>query len=114
MRSDNSLPCSPAHSSCTGFDYHFNAIQNEENELFNAYKDMFEIAVSQSRFFRQLLTTYVPIYERLFVGFLSRLPNSADHGIVRRGDTRSASGSEHNQSCSQETHPREEAENPGG
>ena len=54
---------------CLGFDYNFNAIQNEENELFNAYKDMFEIAVSQSQNLRQVLTFYVPIYDRLFVGF---------------------------------------------
>ncbi|KAI9442336.1 cytochrome-450 hydroxylase [Lactarius indigo] len=49
-----------------GFDYNFNAIQNEENELFSAYKNMFETAVSQSQNFRQVLTFYVPIYERLF------------------------------------------------
>ncbi|KAI0256106.1 cytochrome P450 [Lactifluus subvellereus] len=48
------------------FDYHFNAIQNEDNELFNAYKDMFEIAVSQAGGFRNILSSYVPIYERLF------------------------------------------------
>ncbi|KAI0305588.1 cytochrome P450, partial [Multifurca ochricompacta] len=51
-----------------GFDYHFNAIQNDDNELFKAYKDMFEIAVSQSRSLRKALTMYAPIYERLFPG----------------------------------------------
>ncbi|KAH9994912.1 cytochrome P450 [Russula compacta] len=49
-----------------GFDYHFNAIQNEDNELFNAYKDMFEIAVSQSGSLRKMIVSYVPIIERLF------------------------------------------------
>ena len=51
-----------------GFDYHFNAIQNEHNELFNAYKKMFEVALSQ---FRGLMTlaiiAYFPMYERFFV-----------------------------------------------
>lgn len=60
-----------------GFDYHFNAIQNEENELFNAYKDMFEIALSQAHILRQLLSFYVPIYERLFSDKVTR--------AVRRG-----------------------------
>ncbi|THH17329.1 hypothetical protein EW146_g3445 [Bondarzewia mesenterica] len=32
-----------------GFDYQFNAIQNESNELFCAYKDMFEVAISQGQ-----------------------------------------------------------------
>lgn len=52
-----------------GFDYHFNAIQNEENELFNAYKDMFEVALSQSHALRLLFSFYVPVYERFFVSF---------------------------------------------
>ena len=26
---------------CSGFDYHLNAIQNEDNELLKAYEDMF-------------------------------------------------------------------------
>ncbi|KAI0268696.1 cytochrome-450 hydroxylase [Gloeopeniophorella convolvens] len=49
-----------------GFDYQFNAIQNEDNELFNAYKDMFEMAISQSQSFRTLVAVYAPLYERLF------------------------------------------------
>jgi hypothetical protein len=53
----------------SGFDYHFNAIQNEDNELFNAYKDMFEIAVSQPGTFRKALNTYFPIFGDLFVRF---------------------------------------------
>ena len=52
-----------------GFDYQFNAIQNENNELFNAYKDMFEIAVSQPGMIRKAIGTYVPILERVFVSF---------------------------------------------
>lgn len=55
---------------CLGFDYRFNAIQNEDNELFKAYKDMFEIAVSQSGNLRKMIVTYTPIIERFFVRFI--------------------------------------------
>jgi hypothetical protein len=81
-----------------GFDYHFNAIQNEENELFNAYKNMFEIALSQPQFLQQLLSLYIPGYECLFVRFLFGLvkPNLADVGSVGQGDACSASGSGNN------------------
>jgi cytochrome P450 len=47
-----------------GFDYHFNAIQNEDNELFNAYRDMFEIAISQPWTLRRVISTYFPIFGR--------------------------------------------------
>lgn len=52
---------------CSGFDYHFNAIQNEDNELFNAYKNMFEASISQGQGLRKAIITYFPIYERFFV-----------------------------------------------
>lgn len=55
----------------TGFDYHFNAIQNESDELFSAYKDMFEIA--QGSAIRMLLGVYFPILDVLFV---------STHGVV--------------------------------
>ncbi|EIN11806.1 cytochrome-450 hydroxylase [Punctularia strigosozonata HHB-11173 SS5] len=49
-----------------GFDYHFNAIEDESNELFTAYKDMFEIAISQSQGRRSVLSLYLPIIDVLF------------------------------------------------
>ncbi|THV08596.1 cytochrome-450 hydroxylase [Dendrothele bispora CBS 962.96] len=49
-----------------GFDYNFNAIQDESNELFLAYKDMFEIAISQGNLFRTLLSIYSPTLNQLF------------------------------------------------
>ncbi|KAI6040266.1 cytochrome-450 hydroxylase [Pisolithus marmoratus] len=49
-----------------GFDYHFNAIQNESDELFHAYKEMFEIAVSQSNGFRTVIGIYIPLLNELF------------------------------------------------
>lgn len=52
----------------SGFDYEFNAIENETNELFNAYKDMFEIAISQQNGgVRDILSIYFPIIDTLFV-----------------------------------------------
>ena len=52
----------------TGFDYNFSAIQNESNELFQAYKEMFEVAVSQSTGIKDILIIYFPWLEKLLVG----------------------------------------------
>ncbi|KAG9316669.1 cytochrome P450 [Chiua virens] len=49
-----------------GFDYHFNAIQNESDELFCAYKEMFEIALAQRDGHRTILGIYLPIINVLF------------------------------------------------
>jgi len=51
----------------TGFDYHFNAIQNESDELFCAYKEMFEIALAQNDGIRTLFGLYFPFLNVLFV-----------------------------------------------
>ncbi|KAF7361970.1 Cytochrome-450 hydroxylase [Mycena venus] len=49
-----------------GFEYSFNSIQDETNELFVAYKDMFEVAISQGTMFRTLLSIYLPTINQLF------------------------------------------------
>ncbi|KAJ6474217.1 cytochrome-450 hydroxylase [Mycena sanguinolenta] len=49
-----------------GFDYSFNSIQDETNEVFIAYRDMFEVAVSQGTMFRSLLSIYLPTINQLF------------------------------------------------
>ncbi|KAJ7132855.1 cytochrome P450 [Mycena crocata] len=49
-----------------GFDYSFNSIQDETNELFVAYRDMFEVAISQGGMFRTLLSIYLPSINQLF------------------------------------------------
>lgn len=49
-----------------GFDYHFNAIQDETNELFCAYKEMFEIAISQGQELRSILGIYFPLLNTLY------------------------------------------------
>lgn len=50
-----------------GFDYNFNAIENETNELFSAYKEMFEVAVSQSNPVRTIFRIYMPLISSLLV-----------------------------------------------
>ena len=51
-----------------GFTYNFAAIQNQSNELFLAYKEMFEVAISQgSNGLWLLLVLYFPILEWFFV-----------------------------------------------
>ncbi|KAF9461315.1 cytochrome-450 hydroxylase [Collybia nuda] len=49
-----------------GFDYNFNAIKDETNELFVAYKEMFEVAISQGQIGRTLLNIYLPYFSALF------------------------------------------------
>lgn len=68
-----------------GFDYQFNAIENEGNELFNAYKDMFEIAVSQQQqsAYKNILVIYFPIIDKLFVSIVSSFRTSGTHYQLR-------------------------------
>ena len=52
-----------------GFDYDFNSIKNDTNELFCAYREMFELSISQNQqIMRQLLGIYFPIVDVIFVG----------------------------------------------
>jgi len=60
-----------------GFDYHLNAIQNEDNELLKAYKDMFEQAISQPGSLKSAIYAYAPILKSLF-------PDRATN-VVRKG-----------------------------
>ncbi|TFK54257.1 cytochrome-450 hydroxylase [Heliocybe sulcata] len=68
-----------------GFDYEFNAIQNESNELFLAYKEMFEIAISQSAggALRSVLAIYFPIVDKLFPNEATRTVERA-HEVISR------------------------------
>ncbi len=69
----------------SGFDYHFNAIQNEDNELFKAYKDMFEYAISQPGSLKSAIYTYAPILKELFVGLFSDKPYATDSPPAGQG-----------------------------
>ncbi|EPQ57508.1 cytochrome P450 [Gloeophyllum trabeum ATCC 11539] len=68
-----------------GFDYEFNAIQDESNELFLAYKEMFEIAISQSAggALRSVLAIYFPIIDKLFPNQATRTVDRA-HDVIER------------------------------
>ncbi|KAI0917626.1 hypothetical protein AcW1_007212 [Taiwanofungus camphoratus] len=67
-----------------GFDYQFNAIQNETNELFNAYKEMFEVAISQQQgALRSLLVIYFPIIDVLFPDKAARTVSRCQE-VIRR------------------------------
>ena len=50
-----------------GFDYEFHAIQEESNEVYLAYKEMFEVAISQGSNLKSILAIYFPIIWILFV-----------------------------------------------
>ncbi|KAK0195304.1 cytochrome P450 [Armillaria mellea] len=49
-----------------GLDYNFDAIQNETNPLFIAYRDMFEKGLSQTSSLRTLVVGYLPFLNVLF------------------------------------------------
>jgi len=67
-----------------GFDYQFNAIQNETNELFNAYKEMFEVAISQQQgALRGMLAIYFPIIDVLFPDEAARTVRRCQE-VIRR------------------------------
>ncbi|PCH40422.1 cytochrome P450 [Wolfiporia cocos MD-104 SS10] len=67
-----------------GFDYEFNAIQNETNELFHAYKEMFEVAISQQTApLRGMLAIYFPIIDVLFPDLAARTVRRCQE-VIRR------------------------------
>ena len=78
----------------SGFDYQFNAIHDESNELFAAYKEMFEIAVSQQGGgLWELAIVYAPILDRfavsvhkyfLYLALTRRLQPGPRYGVVKR------------------------------
>ncbi|KAI0693851.1 cytochrome-450 hydroxylase [Cerioporus squamosus] len=67
-----------------GFDYEFNAIHDESNELFMAYKEMFEIAVSQQGGgFWELAIVYAPILDRFAPGQRYSVVKKS-HEVIKR------------------------------
>ena len=61
-------PTGPDVDVTSGFDYDFNSIEDDTNELFCAYREMFELAISQQTSpMRHLLGIYFPIINVLFV-----------------------------------------------
>ncbi|KAH8119398.1 cytochrome-450 hydroxylase [Phellopilus nigrolimitatus] len=68
-----------------GFDYNFSAIQHEKNELFMAYKDMFEIAVSRGGGLWDIAVIYFPWLERIFPNEKTRTVQKSQEIINRIG-----------------------------
>jgi hypothetical protein len=63
------LPMNPILINNTlGFDYAFNAIQNEENPVYIAYKRMFGMTLDQERgVLSTMMSVYFPAFYKLFV-----------------------------------------------
>ncbi|RXW24956.1 hypothetical protein EST38_g866 [Candolleomyces aberdarensis] len=66
-----------------GFDYEFHAIQNESNELFNAYKEMFEIAISQGDGLSTFISIYAPWVYKFFPSKISKTVQRCQEVIHR-------------------------------
>ncbi|KAG6897407.1 hypothetical protein C0992_001914 [Termitomyces sp. T32_za158] len=66
-----------------GFGYEFNAIKDETNELFCAYNDMFEVAISQGNALRALFNIYFPSISRLFPDKSMRIVERSHKTIYR-------------------------------
>ncbi|KAG5342918.1 hypothetical protein C0989_005866 [Termitomyces sp. Mn162] len=66
-----------------GFGYEFNAIKDETNELFCAYKEMFEVAISQGNASRTLFNIYFPSISRLFPDKIMRTVERSQKTIHR-------------------------------
>lgn len=50
-----------------GFEYHFNALESEKDELFMAFRDMFEVTMAQTHIGRTILGGLFPFLDQLFV-----------------------------------------------
>ncbi|KAF9566823.1 cytochrome-450 hydroxylase [Agrocybe pediades] len=66
-----------------GFDYDFNAIHHESNELFSAYKEMFEVAISQGNPIRTIFGIYAPFLSALFPDHAQRTVKKCQD-VIRR------------------------------
>jgi len=66
-----------------GFGYHFGAIDNETNELFCAYKEMFEIALAQGHKLRDILVIHFPIIDTLWPNSVTVAVNKCQE-VIRR------------------------------
>lgn len=63
----NQLEKEPQLLFTSGFGYSFNAIADDTNELFCAYKQMFELGISQVGFFEMIANTFFPSIQKFCV-----------------------------------------------
>ncbi|PFH50017.1 hypothetical protein AMATHDRAFT_146368 [Amanita thiersii Skay4041] len=66
-----------------GFDYDFHAIQTDSNELFSAYKTMFDAALSQNSLIRTVLGVYFPWLSELFPDRITQTIRKCQ-GVIHR------------------------------
>ncbi|KII92075.1 hypothetical protein PLICRDRAFT_36852 [Plicaturopsis crispa FD-325 SS-3] len=66
-----------------GFDYDFSALHDESNELFAAYKEMFEVAVSRNQGLRTIVGIYCPWVNALFPDTATRTVQRCQE-VIRR------------------------------
>jgi hypothetical protein len=59
---------------CSGFEYDFDAIENESDELFSAYKEMFEVAISQNDDLWEVANIWLPILNTLLASAVLHFP----------------------------------------
>ena len=62
-----------------GFDYAFNAIDGESNELFSAYKEMFEVTLALGNPTRDIIRVYFPFIDTIFVNIQCVTLSSRTH-----------------------------------
>ncbi|KAJ4468196.1 cytochrome-450 hydroxylase [Lentinula aciculospora] len=66
-----------------GFDYNFNSIQDESNELFMAYKEMFDKVIGKSSFWGTLASVYFPTLFKIVPNQRSRIIERCQ-AVIRR------------------------------
>ncbi|KAG8985224.1 hypothetical protein FRB94_006018 [Tulasnella sp. JGI-2019a] len=69
-----------------GFDFHLGAIQNEDNEVYQAYKQMFEATINKGQTFRGFLEIYMPWLDWAWPNAGSRQVNRSKDVIKKAGE----------------------------
>ncbi|KAG8906601.1 hypothetical protein FRC01_007948, partial [Tulasnella sp. 417] len=65
----------------TGFDYVFNAIENEDNDVYLAYKDMFDLSINQGQNLRALMGIWYPWLDTIWPTAATRVVKKS-HEII--------------------------------
>ncbi|EJD52728.1 cytochrome-450 hydroxylase [Auricularia subglabra TFB-10046 SS5] len=69
----------------SGFNYDFGAIQDESNEVYRAYKDMFEVAINGGQSMKSIAAIYLPIIDWLFPDRRTRVVAHSQRVIAALG-----------------------------
>ncbi|KZW00289.1 cytochrome P450 [Exidia glandulosa HHB12029] len=68
-----------------GFDYDFGAIHDETNEVYRAYRDMFEVAVNGGQSLKSVAAIYCPLVDILVPDHRTRVVNDSQRVISALG-----------------------------